>query len=154
MGWEQKALRRLLDATYKATCVALKAWFDPKSCQTRYQSEFQTRHKKAGKEWADLADDLKFLAYKACPTLQEEASEGLSINAYLQYLTQPQLAFSLRQKRHSGYCGDSYPRDGVLSSQRGVSSVIQSKGESVSPEDATDKVAKLTRMVEQLAEQV
>ena len=100
-GRAQKALHRLTEtqwASYALTKDALKSRFDPESRQTRFQAEFQTRRKKASEGWADLADDLKSLADKAYPTLQEEARERLSINAYLNQLT-PQLAFSVRQKR-------------------------------------------------------
>ena len=60
--------------------MPLKSRFDPESRQTHFQAEFQTRQKKASEGWADLADDLKSLADKAYPTLQEEARERLSIN--------------------------------------------------------------------------
>ena len=49
--------------------------------------------------WADLADDLKALSDKAYPTLPYEAREQLAINAYLQQLAPPQVAFSIKQKR-------------------------------------------------------
>jgi dsDNA-binding SOS-regulon protein len=162
MGRAQKALHRLPDAqqaTYEATCQALKTRFDPESRQTRYQAEFQTRRKKAGEGWADFADDLKSLADKAYPTLQEEARERLSITAYLQQLSQPQVAFSVKQKRPDTLDSavaatlemESYL---TLPSQGGTTSAIQSESESVCPVDTTDKVDKLTRMVEQLAIQV
>ena len=42
--------------------------------------------------WADFAGDLQSLAY---PSLQHKAHEWLAINAYLQQLRQPQVAFGL-----------------------------------------------------------
>ena len=162
-GRAQKALHRLQEAareTYRATRTALKACFDPESRQTRYQAEFQTRRKKASEGWADFADDLKSLADKAYPSLQDEARERLSINAYLQELTQPQVAFSVRQKRPETLNDavaatlemESYT---PLPGQAGVASALPQEEEpAVCPIDAIDKIEKLTRTVERLAEQV
>ena len=86
---------------YKATRDALHAHFEPESRHTRYQAEFQSRRRKAGEGWADFADDLRSLADKTYPSLQEEAHERLSINAYLAQLLQPQISFSVRQKQPS-----------------------------------------------------
>ena len=160
-GRAQKALHRLTDAqwaTYEATRLALNTRFDPESRQTRYQAEFQTRRKKAGEGWADLADDLKSLADKAYPTLQEEAREQLSINTYLQQLTPPQLAFSVKQKRPNSLdsaVAATLEMESYLThpNQGGVASAIQSENEAICPIDASDKVDKLTHLVEQLAVQ-
>ena len=100
-GRAQKALYRLpgsVAASYEATRDALRARFDPESRHTRYQAEFQERRKKATEGWADFVDDLRSVADKAYQTLQEEARERLSINAYLAQLPQPQISFSVRQK--------------------------------------------------------
>ena len=114
-GRAQKALHRLpgpATASYEATRDALRARFEPESRHTRYQAEFQARRKKAGEGWADFADDLRSLADKAYPTLQEEARERLAINAYLAQLPQPQVSFSVRQKQPSTL--DDAVGDGVL----------------------------------------
>ena len=97
-GLAQKALHRLpasVSSRYEATRDALKARFEPESRHTRYQAEFQTRRKKAGEGWADLADELRSLADKAYPDLQEEARQRLALNAYLGQLPQPQILKSL-----------------------------------------------------------
>ena len=49
--------------------------------------------------WADFVDDLKNLVDKAYPELEEAARERLAVNQYLQQLEQPQVAFSVKQKR-------------------------------------------------------
>ena len=101
-GRAQKALHRLSGpavATYEATRDALTARFEPVSRHTRYQAEFQLHRKKSAEGWADFADDLRNLADKAYPTLQEEAKERLSLNSYLAQLPQPQISFSVRQKQ-------------------------------------------------------
>ena len=103
-GRAQKALHLLPEAsreTYTAVKAALKARFDPASRHTRYQAEFQTRRKKPSEGWADFADDLKGLVDKGYPTLQEEAREQLAVNAFLQQLSPPQVAFGVKQKRPS-----------------------------------------------------
>ena len=60
-------------ATDAATRAALKARFDPTSRQTRYQAEFQTRHKQASEGWANFTDDLKSLVDKAYPPCEMRA---------------------------------------------------------------------------------
>ena len=100
-GRVQKALHRLTGpaaVSYEATRDTLHACFDPESRYTRYQAEFQARRKKPSEGWAHIADELRSLADKVYPDLQEEARERLSLNAYLSQLPQPQIAFSVRQK--------------------------------------------------------
>ena len=82
--------------TYEVMRTALQVQFHPKSQRTRYQVEVQIRRKKANEGWADFADDFKAHADKEYPTLQEEARDQLGIIAFLQ---QPQIAFSVKQKR-------------------------------------------------------
>ena len=91
-GRAQKALHLLLEAArYAETKAALKTRFDPASRHTRYQ--------KQSEGWADFADDMKALVDKGYPTLQEEAREQLAVNAFLQQLVPPQVAFGVKQKR-------------------------------------------------------
>ena len=124
-----------------------------------YQAEFQTRRRKAGEGWANFADDLRTLADKAYPTLQDEARERLSINAYLQQLTQPQVTFSVKQKSPEMLDDavaatlemESYL---ALPSQVAIASMLQSDDAAVCSVNAIDKVEELTRIVERLAQQV
>jgi len=162
-GRAQKALHRLptsASTTYAATRDALRARFEPDSRQTRYLAEFQSRRKKAGEGWADFADDLRTLADRPYPTLQEEARERLSINAYLSQLPQLPIAFSVRQKQPAtldeavavtlemeSYLQLSRPSDINVC----LPPVEQRSGASV---DSVDKVAELTGVVEKLSEQV
>ena len=165
-GRAQKALHRLMGpaiASYETTRDALCARFEPESCYMRYQAEFQARRKRAGEGWTDFADDLRDLADKAYPTLQEEACERLSINAYLAQLPQPQISFSVRQKQPSTLDDavaatlemESYLPSQILSSictsvpgpEEGSTTVCLNV-------DSVDQVSRLTRMVEKLADQV
>ncbi len=162
-GRAQKAFQRL-PVDNRATCAlaikAMKERFEPESRKTRYQAEFQARQRKPTEGWADFAEDLQTLAEKAYPSLPHEARERLAINAYLQQLTQPQVAFSVKQKRPDTLDDavaatlemESYA---LTPSRAGAVSTLQ-------PEDdrgpatvaAVDPVGKLTRIVERLAEQM
>ena len=159
-GRAQKVLHRLTSTTYEAAREALQARFEPDSRHTRYLAEFQSRRKKPGEGWADFAEDVRTLADKAYPTLQEEARERLSINAYLAQLPQPQIAFSVRQKQPDTLDEavaatlemESYlqPPQG----QSGVSAylpVAEPVGVGI---DSVDRVTQLTGLVEKLAGQV
>lgn len=162
-GRAQKALLCVSKSSrvdYETTRQALKACFEPDSRQTRYQAEFQKRRKRAGEGWADLADDLRSLADRAYPALQNEARERLSINAFLQQLSHPQVAFSVKQKKPNMLDEavaatlelESYLVD---SGSKGTVSILEPGNEGSNCSfNAIDKVEKLTRVVEQLAEQV
>ena len=102
MGRAQKAFQHLNDdirANYGETKRALRARFEPESKKTRYQSEFQCRRKKKTENWADYAEDLRALADKAFPELQDEARERLALNSYLNQLEHPQVAFGVKQRQ-------------------------------------------------------
>ena len=162
-GRAQKALHLLPETsreTYEATRAALKARFDPESRRTRYQAELQTRRKKASEGWAGFADDLKALADKGYPTLQDEAREQLAINAFLQQLTPPEIAFSVKQKRPKTLddaVAATLEMESYLTgpSPVGIASTQPSSEElSVCPVSELSRVDKLTRAVEQLTEKV
>ena len=68
---------------------------DLTSRKTRYQAELE----KENRELANLADDLRLLADKAYPGLEEKArSETLALNAYLAQLKNSQVALCVKQK--------------------------------------------------------
>ncbi len=101
-GRAQTAIHRITGeaaASYRETLAALDERFEPKSRQTRYQAEFQTRRKKKTEGWAEFAEDLKTLADKGFPELSEDAKQQLSLQIYMQQLDHPQVAFSVKQKR-------------------------------------------------------
>ena len=159
-GRAQKALQRLPDTartSYDATKLALIARFDPETRQTRYQVELQTRRRKSTEGWADYADDLRTLADRAYPTLQEEARECLAINQYLTQLTQPQVAFGVRQKRPATIdeaVTATLEMESFLP-QSSVSSTLPLEEEpKLVPVQSVSKVDDLSRAVEKLAEQL
>ena len=93
----QTTFQRLAGETqqsYERAKAALQEQFEPKSWQSRYQAEFQTRRKKRSETWADFADDLKLLVDRGFLELEDPARECLAVHAYLQQLE----AFSVRQK--------------------------------------------------------
>ena len=61
-------------ATFALATAALKERFEPATRKHRYQAELQARKKRKGESWADFADDLKSIADKAYPDLEEKAS--------------------------------------------------------------------------------
>ena len=83
--------------SYAAAQSALQERFDPASRRELYIVEFQTWKKNRDERWANFGDDLRILADKAYPDLQEEARERLSLNRYLDQLSDPQVAFAVRQ---------------------------------------------------------
>ena len=107
-----------------------------------------------------MADDLRTLADRAYPTLQDEARERLSINAYLQQLSHAQVVFSVKQKQPKTLdeaVAATLEMESYLvgaGSTGTVSTLELSKEREVCSVDAIDKVEKLTRAVEQLAGQV
>ena len=139
--------------------AALRGRFEPESRKIRYQAEFQSRRKKASEGWADFADDLQSLTEKAYPSLQHEARERLAINTYLQQLTQPQVAFSVKQKNPDTL-------DDAVAATLEMQSYVESPHNhagtvsTLQPETETatvaviDPVEKLIRMVEWLTERV
>lgn len=160
-GRAQKAFQCLPEesqATFAAATKALKGRFEPESRKTRYQAEFQARRKKPSEGWADFAEDLQSLVEKAYPSLQHEARELLAINAYLQQLTQPQVAFSVKQKRPNTLddaVAATLEMESYASSpyRAGAVSTLQPESEPATVA-AINPVERLTRIVERLAEQV
>jgi len=72
----QTAFQRLAGETqqsYERAKAALQERFEPKSWQSRYQAEFQTRRKKRSETWADFADDLKLLVDRGFLELEDPA---------------------------------------------------------------------------------
>lgn len=100
-GKAQTAFQRLpaaKKATFALATEALKDRFEPASRKTRYQAELQTKRKKKDESWADFADELRALADKAYDDLEDKARERLALNAYLDQLDNPHVAFGVKQK--------------------------------------------------------
>lgn len=93
---------RLPEATrsnYERAKEALKNRFEPESKKTLYQTRLQTRLKKKDEGWMEFGEDLTFLADKAYPELTLEARERFALNQYFTQLTDPQVAFAVRQTK-------------------------------------------------------
>eukprot|EP00731_Ephydatia_muelleri_P038117 Em0659g1a len=56
------------------------------------------RRRKRDESWSDFADELRVLAEKALPELDEKAKELLALERYLGELDNPQVAFAVRQR--------------------------------------------------------
>ena len=102
VGRAQTAYGRLPETSkgdYDSLKKALKERFEPDSKKELYLSEFSTRKRKTGEGWAEYADELRVLADRAFPDLDEKARERLALNQYLSQLDNPQVAFNVKQKR-------------------------------------------------------
>ena len=84
---------------YDECKAALKKRYEPESKRELYVAEFQAKKKGKTEDWATLGDELKVLADKAYPDLEEKARERLALNSFLAQIDNPQVAFSVRQKR-------------------------------------------------------
>ena len=101
-GRAQKAYKNLPEAAkgaYKECKEALQARFEPASKKDLYLTEFYARKKRKTEDWASLAEDIKTLADRAFSNLEEAAREHLALTRYLEQLDNPQVAFSVKQKR-------------------------------------------------------
>ena len=101
-GKAQTAFQRFPEATrgsYEEAKKALKDRFEPESRRERYRAEFQVRRRRKEESWSDFGDNLKLLVDRAYPDLDEKARDQLALNHYLGQLADPQIAFSVKQKR-------------------------------------------------------
>lgn len=101
-GRAQKAFKNLSEeakSSYDLCKKALRERFEPASKKELYQSEFHTRRRRKTEDWAAFAEDLKTLAERAFPDLQDEAREHLALTHYLGQLENLQVAFGVKQKR-------------------------------------------------------
>lgn len=101
-GRAQTAWKRLsteAKSTYEGAKGALRKRFEPDSKRELYAAEFHSRKRRQTESWGDLADDLRILADRAFPELQDEAREKLSLDRYLSQIENSQIAFNVRQQR-------------------------------------------------------
>ena len=101
-GRAQKAYKNLSGearSTYELCKKGLKGRFEPDSRKELYLSEFHARRKRKTEDWPSFAEDIKSLADCAFANLEEAAKEHLTLTHYLGQLDNPQVAFSVKQKR-------------------------------------------------------
>ena len=102
VGKARKAWNRLPEdskGNYNLAKEALRKRFEPDSCADLYAAEFQTRRKRQDETWGDLADNLRTLAERAFPELDERAKEKLSVYRFLSLLHRSDVALAVRQKK-------------------------------------------------------
>ena len=83
VGRAHAAYKRLPEETkanYKNARAALLRRFEPDSKRNLYAAEFRARTKLPAEDWATFADNLKILADKAFPDLDEAARERLAVD--------------------------------------------------------------------------
>ncbi len=86
-------------ADYDQAKTALKERFEPEARKTLYQTRLQTRVKQKGEGWAEFGEDLLRLADKAYPELVDAAKEQYALNQYFTQLSNPQVAFAVKQTK-------------------------------------------------------
>jgi len=102
VGKARKAWNRLPEESkgnYNLAKTALRNRFEPDSRKDLYAAEFQTRRKRRDETWGDLADNLRTLAERGFPDLDERAKEKLSLDRFLGLLDRSDVAFAVRQKK-------------------------------------------------------
>ena len=101
-GRAQTAWKRLsteAKSTYDGAKDALRKRFEPDSKREIHAAAFHARKRQPSEPWGDLADDLRLLAERAFPELQDEARKKLALDHYLSQIENSQIAFSVRQQR-------------------------------------------------------
>ena len=84
---------------FKEAVKALRRRFEPESKRERYLDELNSRRRKRTEDWADFGQDVKCLADKAYPDLEEAARQQLALQHYLGQIENPQIAFGVKQRR-------------------------------------------------------
>ena len=101
-GKAQTAFMRFPEAIrndYGESIKALQRRFNPDSKRELYVAELQTRRRHKDEDWASFGDALRVLADKAYSDLEDNARERLALNQFLAQITNPQIAFGVKQKR-------------------------------------------------------
>ena len=101
-GKAQTAFMRFPEAIrndYGESIKALQRRFNPDSKRELYVAELQTRRRHKDEDWASFGDALRVLADKAYSDLEDNARERLALNQFLAHITNPQIAFGVKQKR-------------------------------------------------------
>ncbi len=157
-GRAQKAFQRLpaeTQANFDLSWKALKERFEPASKKELYMAELQTRTKQPNERWPDLAEDLRTLADKAYPDLEDAAREQIALTSYLGQLSKPQVAFSVKQQKptdleeavHATLEIESYLRPGARVAQVAVDDSDEPVGAVGQPSQDTRAIMELLRQV-------
>ena len=160
-GKAQTAFQRLpveSQRTFEFATQALKERFEPTCRKHRYQAELQTRRKLKGENWADFADDLKFLTDKSYPELEDLARDRIALTIYLSNLDNPQVAFGVKQRNPStldAAVSATLELESYLTPKQNTLSVMAVEEEQ-KPKDSTvvgavHKMEKLCGLVKELA---
>ena len=96
-GWRRLSYKAR--AQYSTAKAALRKRFEPDSRREVYMAEFHTRKRNPGKRWEELADNMRLLADKAFPDLDDRAREQLSLDRYFTLLDKLEIALAVRQRR-------------------------------------------------------
>ena len=98
----QKAFQSLPEASradFERVKTVLTERFEPASKRELYNAELQVRTKRQNEGWADFAEELRRLTEKSFPELDAKSLEQMALSHYLSRLTNPRVAFAVRQQR-------------------------------------------------------
>ena len=101
-GRAQKAFQSLPEASradYHSMKTALTERCEPPSKRELYNAELQIRTKRQNEGWADFAEELRHLTEKSFPELDPKSLKQMALSHFLSRLTNPQVAFAVRQQR-------------------------------------------------------
>ena len=93
-----RRLNNEVKAEYSTDIAALRKRFEPDSRYEVYMAEFHTRKRNPGERWEELVDNIRLLADKTFPDLDEKAREQLSLDRYLTLLDKPDVVLGVRQR--------------------------------------------------------
>ena len=102
VGKARKAWNRLPEdskGNYNLAKAALRQRFEPDSHKDLCAAEFQTQCKRQDETWGDLVDNLRTLAERAFPELDERAKEKLSVDCFLSLLDRSDVALAVHQNK-------------------------------------------------------
>ena len=101
-GRARTAYQRFSEETktsYECSMKGLKKRFEPDSKKELYLAELRARCKQRNEGWPEFAKDIRLLADSAYPNLPDDAREQISLTLFLGQITNPHIAFSVKQSR-------------------------------------------------------
>ena len=81
-----RCLNQEVKLCYDTAKAALRTRFEPSHRRELHLLDYQGRRRKAGETWGEVADDLRILADKAFPELNNQAKDQLTLDHFLSLL--------------------------------------------------------------------
>ena len=100
IGKAQAVFQQLPEAgrdTFEHAVASLEERFKPSSKRDLYLAEFSTRRRRPTESWKDFAEDLRRLASKAYPDLDNSATEQIALTHFIASIVDQQISFAVNQ---------------------------------------------------------